>query len=245
MIIDFHAHMGKGPDGSTDLLQSHITAEEVVLPARDAGVDRTCLFPVTYDDYADANREIADAAAKYPNDIIPFARLNPKLESSIPQFRTAVEKYGFKGLKLHHGCDSFPLSLPRVAEILDMAGEYGTPVIFHSIGAVDELTALADAHPRTPIVFAHMGGLWNWQDMRKCIESARTRPNVYLGTEACLVMRCIREALDAVPDKVLFGSDAPAMHPAAELAKITLLDAPDSAKSKALGGNASRLLGLP
>lgn len=244
MIIDFHAHMGRGPEGSTDLLQSNITAEEVVFPARAAGVDKTCLFPVTYEEYSGANREIAEAVAKYPDDIIGFARLNPKREESIANFKTAVEKLGLRGLKLHHGCDDFPLWHPRVATILEMAGEYGTPVIFHSIGAVEQLTSLADEHPETTIVFAHMGGLWNWPDMRECIAAAKTRENVYLGTEACLVIRCIKEAIEEVPGKVLFGSDAPAMHPAAERIKIDLLEVDEVSRAKALGGNAARLLGL-
>jgi len=244
MVIDFHTHMGRGEAGSKDLLQSGIPAEDVVIPAREAGVTLSCIFPVTYEDYGDANREIYEATAKYPDELIPFARLNPKRETSIAQFRLAVEEWGFKGLKLHHGCDEFSLTLPRVGRILDMAGEYRIPVIFHSIGAVDALTALADKHRKTPIVFAHMGGLWNWPDMRKCVESARTRENVYLGTEACLVMRCIKEAIEAVPDKVIFGSDAPALHPGPEMAKITLLRVEEALKRKALGENAASLLGL-
>ncbi|MFQ5810318.1 MAG: amidohydrolase family protein, partial [Armatimonadota bacterium] len=177
MIIDFHAHMGRGPEGSTDLLQSNLPPELIVDRAREAGIDRTVVFPVTYPEYSAANREIADAVARYPDDLIGFARLNPN-NPDVLQNLEAAAGLGLEGLKLHHGCDGFELDSAPVHEILDACAggiadsSRGWPVVFHSIGVVDTLTALAAAHPRTTIVFGHMGGLWGWKAARECMRSA-------------------------------------------------------------------------
>ena len=243
MIVDFHAHMGRGPEGSTDLLQSNLPPELIVDRAREAGIDKTVVFPVTYPEYSGANREIADAVLKYPDDLIGFARLNPNNPGVLRNLAAAVD-LGLRGLKLHHGCDRFDLSSPSVHEILAACAPHGWPVIFHSIGVVGTLASLAAAHARTIIVFGHMGGLWSWRAARECMDAAEQHPNVYLETSSMLVSWMIREAAERVPDRVLFGSDAPAIHPKVELEKILLCKLPAEVEAKILGGNAARLLGL-
>lgn len=243
MILDFHAHMGQGPAGSTDLLQSNLPPELIVERAREAGIDKTIVFPVTYPEYSGANREIADAVAEYPEDLIGFARLNPNSSDVLKDLDVARE-LGLRGLKLHHGLDHFGLDDPPVHEILDACAPHGWAVVFHSIGVVDELTALAEAHPETAIVFGHMGGLWNWRAARTCMAAAEEHENVYLETSSMLVSWMIEEAAERVPDKVVFGSDAPAIHPKVELEKILVCKLPPETEAKILGGNAARLLGL-
>ena len=54
----------------------------------------------------------------------------------------------------------------------------------------------------------------------------------------------LRRAAERIPDKLLFGTDAPAIHPAVELAKIRALNLPKEVEGKILGGNISRLLHL-
>jgi hypothetical protein len=241
MIIDFHAHMGRGPEGSTDLLQSNLPPELVVERAREAGIDRTVVFPVTYPEYSGANREIADAVAKYPDDLIGFARLNPNNPTALQNLEAAAS-LRLRGLKLHHGCDRFELDSAPVHDILDACAGHGWPVVFHSIGVVDTLTALAAAHPQTTIVFGHMGGLWSWKAARACMTAAEEHENVYLETSSMLVSWMIEEAAKRVPDRVLFGSDAPAIHPKVELEKILICKLPREVEEKILGGNAARLL---
>jgi hypothetical protein len=48
----------------------------------------------------------------------------------------------------------------------------------------------------------------------------------------------------AGPQKLLFGSDGPWLHPALELYKIRLLGLPARDEALILGGNVARLLGL-
>jgi predicted TIM-barrel fold metal-dependent hydrolase len=241
VIIDAHAHLGRGEAGSEDILQSGITPEMIVGPAREAGIDRTVVFQVTISDYRSGNQEMADAVGRYPDELIGFARLNPTHGEAEAILREAAGA-GLVGLKLHHGCDEFGLDDPRVGRIVGMAGELGMPVIFHSMGAVAELEGLARRFPGTAIIFGHFAGMWNWSDMYHCIELAEQLPNVYLETSANLLSRLIGEAALRVPDRVLFGSDAPALHPGVELAKIRYCRLPGEIEAKVVGGNIERLL---
>jgi len=245
MIIDFHAHMGKGIDGSDDLLQSGLTADMILGPAREAGIDRTVVFPVTYraPDYGSANREIAEAVRQHPDELIGFARtaVGP---IGLQHLQEAAKELGLRGLKLHHSLDSFDLTGPDVINVVRLAGELGLPVIFHSIGVVPELAAVARQCPSTNIVFGHMGGLWNWRAARACMDLAEELPNVWLETSSMLVSLMLAEAARRVPHRVLFGSDAPALHPQVELTKILVTDIDESVRCRILGENAAELLAL-
>jgi predicted TIM-barrel fold metal-dependent hydrolase len=245
MIIDFHAHMGKGIEGSEDLLQSGLTAEMVLGPAREAGIDRTVIFPVTYraDDYDAANREIAEAVSQHPDELIGFARtaVGPV---GLQHLREAVNGLSLRGLKLHHSLDCFDLKGPDVLDAVRLAGELQIPVIFHSIGVVQELGEIARQCPDTGMVLGHMGGLWDWRAARGCIELAEELPNVWLETSSLLVSFVLAEAGKRVPNRVLFGSDAPALHPKVELTKISVADIDESVRGRILGENAAELLGL-
>jgi predicted TIM-barrel fold metal-dependent hydrolase len=243
VIIDAHAHMGQGEPGSEDILQTGISPEMIVFAARDAGIDKTVVFQVTITDYRSGNREITDAVGKYPDDLIGFARVNPTTPDAEEILRQAKQD-GLLGLKLHHGCDDFDLSDRRVGRIVALAGELGMPVIFHSMGAIADLENLARQHPQTNIIFGHFAGMWNWPDMYRCIQLAEELQNIYLETSANLLSRLIREAAMRVPDRVLFGSDAPAMHPGVELAKIKYCRLPQDVEERVLGGNVARLLQL-
>ena len=240
-IIDFHTHMGQGPPGSDDLLQSHLSPEKVVEPARQAGVQMSVTFPVTYPTYREANREIAEAVRRYPQELLGFARLNPTTSDAMDELADAA-RLGLRGLKLHHGCDGFDLLDRRVHETLEHCADLRWPVVFHSGGAVPALIELARAHPRTPIVCGHMGGLWDWPAARQAIAAAREMENVYLETSAMLVIWMVEEAAAAVPEQVLFGSDAPAMHPRVEMEKILVARMTTEARELILGVNATRLL---
>ena len=91
-IIDFHAHIGRDSPGTSDRLQRDISPQMVLEPAREAGVDRTVVFPVTYlaGAYPGANREVAEAVAAAPERLTGFARLHPLAGDASAQLENCV-----------------------------------------------------------------------------------------------------------------------------------------------------------
>jgi predicted TIM-barrel fold metal-dependent hydrolase len=71
-------------------------------------------------------------------------------------------------------------------------------------------------------------------------------PNVYTDTSGIRRFELLQEALDrAGPQKILFGSDGPWLHPGVELEKIRALRLANDAERLVLGGNLLRLIGRP
>ncbi|MCC2684565.1 MAG: hypothetical protein K0R75_1464, partial [Paenibacillaceae bacterium] len=58
MIIDCHYHLGKG-DFLAAFFQCDAMVETLLKHQKEAGVDRTVVFPVKYSRYREANEEIA------------------------------------------------------------------------------------------------------------------------------------------------------------------------------------------
>jgi predicted TIM-barrel fold metal-dependent hydrolase len=68
-------------------------------------------------------------------------------------------------------------------------------------------------------------------------------PNVFADTSAVRQYDYIVEAIKrAGPQKLLFGSDGPWLHPGVEIEKIRLLGLPPEKEALILGGNVLRLL---
>jgi predicted TIM-barrel fold metal-dependent hydrolase len=246
MIIDFHAHVGMGTPGSTDPEQINLPPELTVRGAREAGIDKTVVFPVQYltHEYPRANEEAAAAVAAYPGELIGFARVNPGNPVALDQVREAVERLGLRGLKLHHACDWFELDSPEVRRLLALCGELRVPALIHTDrDVVAKIIRLAEDVPQTTLVFGHMG--IDGKSMRRCLEAAVQLPNVYLETSQTQDTEVLNEAAHRCPDRLLFGTDAvigPEKH--REMAKVRGLACTEAVKAQILGGNAARLLGL-
>jgi predicted TIM-barrel fold metal-dependent hydrolase len=65
---------------------------------------------------------------------------------------------------------------------------------------------------------------------------------VYLDTVFVFFGYILEKAINAHPDRVIFGSDAPAAHPAVALASINCLAVSNAHKDMVLGGNIGRLV---
>jgi predicted TIM-barrel fold metal-dependent hydrolase len=243
MIIDSHAHMGEGYY-KDDPIQSFIPPERVLKMAREAGVDKTIVFPVNYAEYGGAMKEIREAVKKYPDELIGYARINPENPKSMEVFQTAIDEYGFKGLKLHPGNDKWKVDSPQTRQALTKARDYGIPVLFDPVVQLEDIFALTKEYGDLNFIIAHMGGFYNWKTMEECISLAEERPNVHLDTPFALVQVMLQKAAERIPQKLLFGTDSPAIHPAVEMEKIKSLKIGREALADILGGNIARLLKL-
>ena len=242
MILDFHAHVGDSDCPGASELQRRCTPERVLAMARRAGVQKTVIFPTTYQDYRDGNRVIQQAIAAYPQELIGFARIDPQTPSAIDVLREGIEELGLRGLKMVLRGEGF--SSPNLPGVMEYCADHRLPVIFCSATVVPQLTELARRHPETKVVMGHMGShAFDCHGPRAALSAALSLENVYLEYSSALVWPIVREAAEQVPQKLLFGSDSPCIHPATEIAKIQVMDLPEEREAAILGGHAARLLG--
>src|SRR5262245_49584754 len=125
MVIDCHCHAGKG-DGLTGPWNTEAPIEPYLYRARAAGIDKTIIFAPFHSDYRRANAEVAAIARRYPGRFLCFACVHPKRDAGRVRslVREAVERWGFRGIKVHTH------DAPARREVFDVAREYHLPVLY-------------------------------------------------------------------------------------------------------------------
>lgn len=239
MIVDFHCHAGRG-DLLTAPWNTAAPMDSYLRRARRAGIARTVVFPAFHTDYPTANRELAAIVARWRPRLVGFAMVNAKNDAGRVRemVREAVTRYGFRGLKVH-GHESMP-----TREVCEAAQEFHLPVIVDVAGKAHVIDMFASQYPRVNFVIAHLGSFADdWRAHERVVEQVARYPNVLADTSGVRRFDYLVDTIKrAGPQKLLFGSDGPWLHPGVELHKIRLLGLPRRAEALVVGGNARRLL---
>jgi len=238
--VDCHCHAGKG-DGLTGPWDTAAPIGPHLVRAARAGIDRTVIFAAFHSDYAVANREVARLVASRPDRLYGFAFVHADRDRGRVHdlVRTAVERYGFVGLKLHR----HDARITR--EVCEVARGFSLPVLYDPVGEVTVAELLAAEYPDVAFIFAHLGSFADdWRAQLALIDHLARHSNLHADTAAGvrrfdLLEEAIRRA---GPRKLLFGSDGPWLHPAVELAKIRALGLAPADEALVLGGNLLRLI---
>ena len=249
MIVDCHVHMRADPERKGGFLRTaerDIDSPEQILALMDeSGVHRAIVFP-TFELHPD-NDGLAKAVNMHPDRFIGFAWINPHDgEVAIQELEHLVLDQGFRGVKLHPLMHAYRANDEAVVgPLVQRAGEMDVPALIHSGHAPFSLpwqvADLARRHPGTVIIMAHMGGQFIYLD--DAIDMAASIPNLYLDTTAIVMHHKIRDAVNRVgADKVLFGSDAPHIHPKVQIEAIRYAELAPEDEALVLGENALRLV---
>lgn len=186
--------------------------------------------------------------------LIPFASINPNLDSSMVSHLEEYVRMGVKGLKLHPSYQFFYPNEPRLYPLYQKAQELGIPVVFHIGSSIFEGTRLkycdpiylddvAVDFPNLKIVMAHSGrGFW----YEKCFFLSRLHRNVYMDITGLPPKNLLKyfPEIERNAHKVIFGSDWPTIpRDIGENVKdILALPLSREAKELILFGNAYRIL---
>lgn len=239
MIIDCHCHAGRG-DALTAPWNTDAPLPLYLRRARQAGIDRTVVFPAFHSDYSTANRALARIVASNPKRLLGFAMVHPRNDSGRihSMLQEAVHKLGLRGLKVH-GHDAMP-----TREVCDAAQALELPVLVDVAGKPHVIDMFASQYPRVRFIIPHLGSFADdWRAHERVIEQLARYPNVYADTSGVRRFDYLVQAIRrAGPAKLLFGSDGPWLHPGLELKKIRLLGLPAADEKAVLGGNLLRLL---
>jgi predicted TIM-barrel fold metal-dependent hydrolase len=238
VIIDCHHHAGKG-DGLTGPWDTDAPLENILRRAAAAGIDRTVVFPAFHTDYAVANGEVANLVRAHPDELYGFAFVHAERDRGRVRrmVGTAVERYGFLGIKVHR----YDARITR--EICEAAREFSVPVLYDVMGEISVCELLAGEYPDVNFIIPHLGSFADeWSAQLAFLDHLVRHPNVYTDTSGVRRFDLLEQAVRrAGAHKVLFGSDGPWLHPAVELAKVLALELPAAAEQLVLGRNFARL----
>lgn len=239
MIIDCHCHAGKG-DGLTGPWDTDAPLSAYLERARDAGIDRTVLFAAFHSDYGEANRQVARIVATRPDLFYGFAFVHPERDRGrvAALVKTAVGRYGFRGIKVHRHDGRI------TREICEVARAYALPVIYDVMGEVSVVELLATEYPTVPFIIPHLGSFADdWRAQLALIDHLARHPNIYTDTSGIRRFDLLESAARrAGARKILFGSDGPWLHPGVELAKVRALNLGAAEERQVLAGTILRLM---
>jgi uncharacterized protein len=178
VIIDCHCHAGKA-DGLTGPWDTRASLQKYIQRAAQAGIDRTVLFAAFHSDYAIANREVSRIVASRPERFYGFAFVHPERDRGRvhAMVKVAVERYGFRGIKVHR----YDGRITR--EICEVARAFQLPVLYDVMGEVSVAELLATEYPDVPFIFPHLSSFADdWRAQLALIDHLVRHPNIYTDT---------------------------------------------------------------
>jgi len=94
-----------------------------------------------------------------------------------------------------------------------------------------------------PVILAHFGGHPLDRDrMDRAIDLLEHHDTLYLDTSAVRYRAQLERAIMEHPDRVLFGSGTPAVHPSVAVMEILTLDVPEDAMRRVFSANPGRVV---
>ncbi|MEU6278913.1 amidohydrolase family protein [Streptomyces sp. NPDC047028] len=261
MIIDAHSHVH-------DPVEGHLAALD------DAGVDRAVLFGTRphperavdlaslrremsvldaalsgrgngVEGHRDAWRELHETLAAHPDRFIGFGSvpLDLPAEDIAALVEREVVGRGLAGIgELTPPAGRAALIEPVLAAARDHGG---LPVVVHGFAPTTAsdlrtLAHLAARYPAVPLVVSQLGGA-NWMD---AVELVRDTPSMYLELSTASIVFAVRLAIREIPDRTLFGSDAPYGDPVLARTTVERVTRPGEVRDRVLGGTLGQLLGI-
>jgi len=258
-VVDIHGHL----DHDEVAVSTHghnVGPDRLERECHQAGVVRTAVSPTRRPSdigYVRANNAVARLSVDRP--FLAFARLNGPLaaaESPLSTFRNLyaprethhtrpgdIEQYAyddrFHGFVLDPIHDGLPKE-PVRKELADV----DLPVVvycrdgFPPSAAAD--TLLNDGYP---VVLAGFGGYPMAESrMETALALLDEYDHLYLDTCAVRSRDILERGLQEHPDRIIFGSGTPDVHPNVAVMEILTLDLPEDAMTRVFNRNPSRLI---
>lgn len=255
-VVDVHTRLDV--DTGERATGRSITPDALTREMHQAGIVRTVVFAGPgKESYLQANNAVARHAVGRP--FVAFARINgPRDPSDTPVARlrnltatptdhhvseAEIERYGyddrFAGFVLAPGLDGLP-----GPAVLDRLEALDLPVLVR-VG-VDFPPAALEAtllERDLRVIAAHFGGYpLDRGLMQEAIERLATYDEYYLDTSVVRYRDVLEQTLRQHPDRVLFGSGAPDVHPNVGVMEVLTLDVPEDAMRKAFSSNPIRVV---
>ncbi|MXV60807.1 amidohydrolase family protein [Natronorubrum sp. JWXQ-INN-674] len=247
------------PDGEDAFRGRVITPERLEREMHQAGITRAVVFPPARPEtsYVASNNGVARHSVDRP--FVAVARINGTQKpgtTTAGRLRNAVsnrepyhttpediEKYAyddrFHGFVFDPTVDDFPDE-----DVLAVLEDVDLPVIVRGgTDAPPEALATTVLERSFPTVVSHFGGYpLDRELMHEMIDLLEEYDDCYLETSFVRYREVLERALLEHPDRVLFGSGAPACHPDVAVMEILTLDVSEDKLWRAFSKNACRVM---
>ncbi len=242
----------------TSPVHKYATVEDLLQEMDRCGVDKSAISGFASSDEGlcrEMNEYVLEAAARYPERLIPMAVVNPFLPGMEKMLSEAREA-GVVGVgELFPWGQGFPLKSATAARLAALCSEMKLPLLLHvneNVGhhytgkgdiSVKEAAGFAADHQELVIIFAHWGGGLPFYELMPELKGQLA--NVYYDTAAGpflyekSIYRVAREI--GILDKILLGTDYPLLSPRRYLRELEGCGLTDEELNKVCGGNALRL----
>jgi len=240
MIIDAHCHAGTG-ELLTGPWDTSAPLNRYIGRARRAGITCSVLFPIFSTNYRQANRRIARIVRSAPDRFLGFAMVHAERDAG--QIESIVHEaalhYGFRGIKVHR----YDARITR--EVCEVARSLSLPVLYDVMGEAAIVELLASEFPDVDFIIPHLGSFSDdWRAHLTVSDQLVRHANVFTDTSGVRRFDFLVEAVRrAGPEKIIFGSDGPWLHPGLELAKVKALGLSPQDEALVLRHNLVRLIG--
>lgn len=225
---------------------------------RKEGVERAVVLPEHCPQTSGNVRteSVLELCAKVPDFFLPFASVDVNTDANPAQLLSSYVAAGARGLKLYPSYQFYYPNDQRLYPLYEICQQAGIPVLLHIGSSVlpgtrikycdpIHLDDVAVDFPRLTIVMAH-GGRGLWYDT--CAFLAGHKPNVYIDVTGLVPSRLLEffPNLERLSDKVVFGTDWPAMpkSPRFNADEIARLGLSAVAQKRIFRENSERILGL-
>jgi hypothetical protein len=241
-IYDAHTHIGTARhSGQT------YTCDQLLRDMDRAGVDHSLVIPFPVVDNPRAAHDEIGRAVEAHRDRLTGAACLPAFLPEAEfrgEVRRAVERYGFRALKLQPQYQPVNVMSGRSAYVFETALEHRLPLVCHTGSGVPfALPALfmmpARGYPSLTFVLAHSGGTLL---ALEAIVAASFCPNVYLELSS-LQPHQVGTVLEHIePHRLMIGSDLPE-NLDTEIGKILGLNVSAEVRAAILWETAHRVFG--
>jgi predicted TIM-barrel fold metal-dependent hydrolase len=232
--------------------------EQIEREMHQAGIVQSLAFPdLREGSYVKANNAVARMAVDRP--FVAAARINGvrdpgtgttarvrNLARSRSDFHTSpgdIEQYAYEDRFVAFVVDPSEDGLPD-ADVLEALDSVNRPVITYG-GEGFGPAAIEDTFLQYdfPLVIAHCGGYaLNESLMNQTVDMLDRHQHCFVDTSFVRLRDPLERAVMEHPDRVLFGSGAPATHPVVAVMEVLTLDVPEDAMRKVFTNNVERVV---
>lgn len=239
-VVDAHCHAGTG-QGLSHPSTTRADLGRYARRARAAGIGHSVLLAALGDDYRQGNAEVAALVRRDPARYTGFVFVNPDGDRGrvATVVGEAVAGGWCRGIKVHWHNGRI------TREVLAAAGRFRLPVLYDPRGDTTTVELVLRDYPQVALLVPHLGSFaGDWGAQVALVDKLRRHPNLFVDSSGVQYFDLLVDVVrHGGPDRLVFGSDGPFLHPGVELAKIRLLRLPREQEALVTGGTIRRLLG--